>query len=348
MSSTHHDEVNRLRPSELSFDTLCSLFEALLKVKGHDKRAKLVRHFMDTCILRKSPNGKGEAYDVFRLILPFLDTERGNYQLKESKLAVAFIEAASIDRRSKEAQAAKHWTNPGQKKDAGNFAEVLQESLFRKNCSVQDTSSIELRKQVTIGDVNAKLDELVAAAGDTKKQAGILRYFMRRCTPTHMKWLTKIILKHLNINISEGRIFKLWHTDALEVFNNSGMSLRKVFNEMTDEDKPWSCDISPGNAVRPQLARAVMSPAAGFKLMSQSEYRNADGQLEFLVESKFDGERIQIHRCKGGKTCYFSRVALDHSVHSSYSVMDGAVGAAAPGHEEFILDGELVVWNKRR
>ena len=56
----------------------------------------------------------------------------------------------------------------------------------------------------------------------------------------------------------------------------------------------------------------------------------------------------QVHRLGDGRVQYYSRKAIEHGEHSSYSVMDAAVVAATGGHERIILDGELIVWNKVR
>lgn len=59
-------------PPDLSFDTVCSLFEVLTSQnggkprKGAAVRRKIIDKFIDTCIVRSS----GQAYAVFRLVLP--------------------------------------------------------------------------------------------------------------------------------------------------------------------------------------------------------------------------------------------------------------------------------------
>ncbi len=56
------------------------------------------------------------------------------------------------------------------------------------------------------------------------------------------------------------------------------------------------------------------------------------------------GERIQVHR-KGSEMRFFSRNALDHGMKSSYDILIPVFEKQVmPG--DFILDGELIVWNK--
>lgn len=183
-----------------------------------------------------------------------------------------------------------------------------------------------------------------------------------------MFWLTQIILKNLKINLSETTVFRAWHPDAPEYYNKCGASLRKVFNTMTDTAKRFATvcgcsmagmhpctfsfhlfytsllqDIVPGRAVRPQLALGTGSVAYAFKRMHSKE-----GDLHpFVVETKFDGERIQLHRDASGEHLYFSRRAIEHGERSNYRVFDPVVTAQIQA-SRFILDGEMVVWNCAR
>jgi DNA ligase 4 len=159
-----------------------------------------------------------------------------------------------------------------------------------------------------------------------------------------MYWLTQIILKHLKVNASEATFFKVWHPQAQDYYNTTGMSLRAVFNNM-DKEESYVLGIEPGKPISPQLARAVLSPEIAYKKMHDTQ-----GSLRpYIIETKFDGERIQVHVCDDGSICYFSRRAIDHGKRSSYSVMDSAIRAAlGEGVKNCILDGELVVWDRSR
>ena len=55
---------------------------------------------------------------------------------------------------------------------------------------------------------------------------------------------------------------------------------------------------------------------------------------------------MQLHR-KDDTIFFFSRNAHDHAEKSNYSVMEAAVNQQIPlAKGDFILDGELVVYNK--
>lgn len=123
-------------------------------------------------------------------------------------------------------------------------------------------------------------------------------------------------------------------------------------------------DVEPLKNVRPQLARPASGGVEGaFQLMKGKP---------FLVETKFDGEplmtpahkedpslhfgnpeghlgageRIQVHR-KGSQMAFYSRRALEHGTQSSYNILIPVFEKQMkPG--DFILDGELIVWNKSK
>ena len=40
------------------------------------------------------------------------------------------------------------------------------------------------------------------------------------------------------INASENTVFKVWHVDAMESYNNSGNDLRYIFNQLIDPNRP--------------------------------------------------------------------------------------------------------------
>lgn len=68
MSSRRPEAV---QPSDLSFDTLCSLFDILTnsansKTKSAANRRKIIDKFIDTCVARAG----GQAFCLFRLCIP--------------------------------------------------------------------------------------------------------------------------------------------------------------------------------------------------------------------------------------------------------------------------------------
>lgn len=125
-------------------------------------------------------------------------------------------------------------------------------------------------------------------------------------------------------------------------------------------------DITPGQPARSQNARSAHSTEEVWYRMHIEERRadqsgladSAPGKRKrqgirvppesFLCETKFDGERIQAHRCGAGNIKYFSRRAIEHGQRSDYHYLNEALVDATNGHDQLILDGEVVIWNRAR
>ncbi|PRW39278.1 dynamin-related GTPase isoform A [Chlorella sorokiniana] len=358
--------AGRVPPSQISFDTLCRFFERMVGQRQRKSRKKAgggggqeaggfrfkeVQRFIEVVVDKQSH----DAFSIFRLMLPSLDNKRGNYHLLEAKLAAICIEAAALEKNSAEAQAVRKWKRPDAKK-AGDFAAVLKDSIFDVFCMVQERNDEE-RKLLKVGDLNAELDKLVEIANSwrddagerrrvSKEQGDVMRGLMQKTTATQMKWIVQIILKNLKINCGEGTILKAWHPDAEAVYNNRGMDLQFIFNQMIDPRERVSVTLTLGVAARPQMASPISSTGWAFEKMHRKGEDDERVLRPFVLETKFDGERIQVHRCEDGSFKYFSRKAIEHGEHTSYNVADAMIRQFTTG--PCILDGELLVWNKKR
>lgn len=70
------------------------------------------------------------------------------------------------------------------------------------------------------------------------------------------RWLPLPLLPP-QINAGEGTIFSAWHPDAEQYYNNSGMDLAFVFNQMTDTHRRYNTVITHGQAAsKPAFASA--------------------------------------------------------------------------------------------
>lgn len=294
------------RPSELSFEYLCTFFDMLKKRQGKSKEKRTtIEEFIKQCIWRKT----GEAFDVFRLVLPNLDTERGNYNLKEAALGQLFVKALGWDKKDPRAKSLLNYRDPGIAVGAGDLSAIVEDRASTQ-ARVTDKSPLTARTAVKIKDINEKLDELATVGGNQEKQIPVMRYFLTHCTPRQLKWITQIILKNMKHGAGETMIFSVWHPDGQELYDST-MSLRRVFNELTDKDTPAnSTGVSPGNPVRPQLAIATNSAAAAFAKMHMSK-ANGGKLRPFLIESKFDGERIQVRENRYLILSFYLRSFLD-------------------------------------
>ncbi|KAL1065015.1 hypothetical protein V6Z11_D13G251300 [Gossypium hirsutum] len=207
--------------------------------------------------------------------------------------------------------------------NAGNFALVAAEVLQRRQGTVSGG--------LTIKELNELLNRLASAESRAEKTA-ILATLINKTNAQEMKWVIMIILKDLKLGISEKSIFQEFHPDAEDLFNVT-CDLKLVCEKLRDRTQRHKRqDIEVGKAVRPQLALRVRDPAAAWKKLHGKEV---------VVECKFDGDRIQIHK-NGTDIHYYSRNFLDHSEyqHGMSNIITQNILV-----DRCILDGEMLVWD---
>ncbi|KAH8972424.1 hypothetical protein BDL97_02G195000 [Sphagnum fallax] len=148
-----------------------------------------------------------------------------------------------------------------------------------------------------------------------------------------MRWIIMIILKELKLGISEKTVFSVFHPDAEDLFNVT-CDLKLVCERLCDRTQRYKRqDIEVGKAVRPQLASRVGSVEEAWKKLRGKEV---------VVECKFDGDRIQVHK-NGNDIHFFSRTFIDHSKYKE-AIADTLCQNILL--EKCILDGEMLVWDR--
>ncbi|KAL2652956.1 hypothetical protein R1flu_021084 [Riccia fluitans] len=306
--------------STVEFSVLASLFDAVVRAKKGQLKRKHVRTFLDHVYTDH------EFFSAMRLMLPNLDKERGNYGLKEAVLAKCLAEALCLSKESDDAQKLLHWRKGGTRagSNAGNFSFVATEILCRR----QRVTSTGLK----IKDVNALLDRL-AAADRREDKVAVLGEMINKTNSQEMRWIIMIILKDLKLGISEKAIFSEFHPDAEDLFNVT-CDLKLVCEKLSDRNERYDRqDIEVGKAVRPQLASRVANVEEAWKKLR--------GKL-VIVECKFDGDRIQVHK-DGSTINFFSRNFIDHQEYKegmANLIIENVLS------EKCILDGEMLVWDR--
>ncbi|CAI0555826.1 unnamed protein product [Linum tenue] len=304
---------------ETKFSVMVSMFDWIQKSKYSAKKRSKFRKFLDTFCKPR------DYFTAVRLILPGLDRERGSYGLKESVLANCLIDALGMSRDSPDALRLINWRKGGAKTgaNAGNFALVATEVLQRR----QGMASGGL----TIKELNELLDRL-ACSENRPEKISILATLIKKTNAQEMKWVIMIILKDLKLGLSEKSIFHEFHPDAEDLFNVT-CDLKLVCEKLRDRHQRHKRqDIEVGKAVRPQLAMRVSDAQAAWKKLHGKEV---------VMECKFDGDRIQIHK-NGAEVHFFSRNFIDHSEyeHGMSDIIQQCVLA-----DRCILDGEMLVWD---
>ncbi|KAL0346903.1 UNVERIFIED_CONTAM: DNA ligase 4 [Sesamum calycinum] len=308
--------------SETKFSVMVSLFNWMQKSKSSSVKRSKFRKFLDTFC---RPNNGDDYFSAIRLILPGLDRERGSYGLREHVLATCLIDAIGMSRDSPDSQRLLNWRKGGPRSGAfaGNFSIIAAEVLQQR----QGMTSGGL----TIKELNELLDRLASSENRLEKTS-ILSDLIRKTNAQEMKWIIMIILKDLKLGISEKSIFHEFHPDAEDLFNVT-CDLKLVCEKLRDRSQRHKRqDIEVGKPVRPQLALRVSNAATAWKKLHGKEV---------VVECKFDGDRIQIHK-NGADINFFSRNFLDHPEyeHGMSDVIRRNILI-----DRCILDGEMLVWD---
>ncbi|KAL8304679.1 hypothetical protein RB597_004234 [Gaeumannomyces tritici] len=320
------------------------------KPSPHEQRRQIVERF-----IKRWRNEVGnDFYPALRLILPDKDRDRGVYGLRESAIGKLLVKLMKISSDSEDGHSLLRWKLPGQtfaSRMAGDFAGRCFEILSKRQMR---TAPGDMR----IAEVNALLDRLSAASGEVE-QLPIFQVFYERMNAEEMMWLVRIVLRQMKVGASERTFLGMWHPDGEALFSVSS-SLRRVCWELYNPAvrlEQEDTGVTPMQCFQPQLAQFQMPES--FERMI-THMRPTDDDLEFWIEEKLDGERMQMHMVEddsvpGGKRFRFwSRKGKDYTYLYGSSLEDGKSaltqhlgGAFEPRVRNLILDGEMVTWDPK-
>ena len=122
---------------------------------------------------------------------------------------------------------------------------------------------------------------------------------VRSTTALEQKWLTRIILKEMKLHITHQTMLKYFHPDAPQLYNTCS-DLQEVATKCRDLSfRLVTSSVRLFSNFRPMLAQ-LMNERTCRKLL--------EGGHQLTWESKFDGERVQVHFSRPEKRiAYFSR-----------------------------------------
>ncbi|KAF4527029.1 hypothetical protein B566_EDAN001577 [Ephemera danica] len=332
--------------SSLPFFELCQNLDKIVSVKKVRQRSLALREFMDLQRARISASEDPEErkvglYPIARLLLPHLDRDRGAYGIKENKLAQRYIRVLGLAKDSADAQRLLNYRAPGTNHDlAGDFAAVA--------CHVLQHLVRTVPSKLTVGDINKHLDNLAehAAKNNSAGVDGVLQSLLQYTSVNEQKWLIRILLKGNKLCLGKTSIFRSIHFDAEKLFDVCS-SLKEVCEKLADPKiRMNEVEISLASPFSPMLAERV--DIGSFN-------KHFSEQKTLLCETKFDGERIQIHKQGNGQFKYFSRRSID------YTDKFGACTASPDGSltprlsnllsstvNTFIIDGEMMAWDRQK
>lgn len=188
---------------------------------------------------------------------------------------------------------------------------------------------------LTVGQLNRALDAL-CAANDRDEKRNVLKDLLSRTTAREQKWIVRIVTKELKLSTSEKTFLGQLHRDAEEYFNITS-NLEKVCQTLIDPAirLPRTLGIQLFHPIKPMLA-ARLNPDAVAGAMHGA----------FGIETKFDGERIQVHK-SGATIRLFTRNANEYTEKYA-SVLPTLRRHLRSAVESCIMDGELLVWDSKK
>ncbi|XP_069022381.1 DNA ligase 4 [Embiotoca jacksoni] len=325
--------------AQVPFLDLCNTLEKIQKSKLRPDKSKILGDFIESwrkfhsALHKDEPKTTDSFYPAMRLTVPSFERERMAYGIKENMLAKLYIDVLGLPKNGPEAHKLLNYRAPTTSQgEAGDFAGMAY-FVLKKRCSGQGNLSIK--------EVNDFLDSVAINNASKKKDLvkKSLLHLITQSSALEQKWLIRMILKDMKLGVSKETVLQVFHADAADLYNVN-TDLNKVCQQLHDPSVSLS-EVSIGlfSAFKPMLAGVA-------------NIRNVEKQMgnsPFFIETKLDGERIQLHK-DGDVYKYFSRNAFDYTQQFGGSPLEGSLTPYV--HNVFkshvvncILDGEMMAYN---
>ncbi|XP_059410112.1 DNA ligase 4 [Carassius carassius] len=325
--------------AQVPFIDLCTVLENIQKTKLRPDKSKILKDFIDSwrnfhaALHKDNSNTTDSFYAAIRLIVPQFERERMAYGIKENMLAKLYIEVLGLPKNGPEANKLLNYRAPTTSQgEAGDFA-LMAYFVLKKRCTSQGNLSIK--------EVNDFLDS-VAINNASKQKDQVkksLLHLITQSSALEQKWLIRMILKDMKLGISKETVLQVFHPDAAELYNVT-TDLNKVCRQLHDPSVSLSeVSIDLFSAFKPMLA-AVANIRQIEKQMSNRT---------FYIETKLDGERIQLHKA-GDVYKYYTRNSYEYTQQFGASPLEGSLtpyihNVFKPHVVNCILDGEMMAYN---
>ena len=307
----------------IKFFYLCKLFAKLGTLKPKDK-VKCVKKFIEY-FFKDALTEKVTLFQFYRLLFPKLDRLRSTYGIAEVFISKLYVDILQLPQKEK--LMLKHWKNPNfipSPAPVGDYVGLLK---FVINNRVTNNSTI------TINTVNEYLTSLCRTR-DKEVRTKIMSNIIKECTSEEQRWIISIILKDLKIGLSYESFFKNFDIRAVDIYNSTS-SLISVCEYLSDpkNDKYSQTFYQVFSPIKPMLvARMTLD-----NIMKTFQGVNA------IVETKYDGERIQCHLHEN-EVQFFTRKGVDYT--AIYGPKFSHLIKTSINAKSAILDGEIVVYDK--
>ncbi|RWS12974.1 DNA ligase 4-like isoform X2 [Dinothrombium tinctorium] len=310
--------------SKQSFLIFCRVCEKIVKSAFKNKKS-LIRQYINVWKLSPLYNDSDASHSFFpalRLFCPSSDRDRPAFGMKEIRIGQEYVKILCISKDSKDANLLT-----GYRQSNTDFSDVV--------FSVMQTRSSVTESKVDIETLNEYLDRIAFGFANNERESvtNALRHLITNLTPLENKWLVRILTKNLRLGISESAILNAFHPQAKQHYEVS-LDLKQICIDLKDaEVSSPKKHLQLFKAFRPMLAEriSIASPVL-------------TSNKQFYIETKFDGERIILHK-SANEFQYFTRNGFDYS--SSFNdTLTPFIMSSFSKVDECILDGEMLVYSE--
>ena len=321
-----NDELGKkLLPEKynIKFTLICQLFEVISKRKPKEKY-KLLINFINK-FFKNYIEENISLFQFFRLIFPKLDRLRNTYGFQETFLGKFYADILSLPEQ--ERNMLKHWKNPNYIPSGypvGDFVNLIYNILQNRTTN---------KSTIKINQINIYLNEISSTKNKENKIITLTK-IIKECSAQEQKWIISIILKDLKIGLSYDGFFKVYNKRTIDIYNSTS-SLIEVCNYLSNpkDEKYLKSFYRIFSPIKPMLVSR----------MTLDKIFNTFQGINVLIETKFDGERIQCHKNEN-EIKFYSRNGVDYTYlygpKLSYLIKTSVNAKTA------ILDGEIVVYDK--
>lgn len=263
---------------------------------------------------------KGDLYLWVKMLLPAVNKRVYNLQSKQLIKLFSQIFGASQEEMLEDLE-------------QGDVAETVR--IF-----FEDSDLLQPAKKSTLSlqEVDKYLDELAVVSRE-EEQLRVLKKIAKRCTGNDLKMIVRLIKHDLRIGTGPKHILEALNPTAYQAFQASRdlkdvvkRSLKQMGSKTMKKELSIKANIL--TPVLPMLAQPCRSVDDAFKKCPNG----------LLVEIKYDGERVQVHK-KGNEFSYFSRSLKPVMSHKVFHLKD-YIPRAFPYGDDLILDSEILLVDK--
>jgi len=216
--------------------------------------------------------------------------------------------------------------------DIGSAAQAVFEKTTVKR------QALLFEKELTITEVRRSLEAIAetAGSGSREKKDRLLTALLSQASPIEAKYLVKILIGEMRTGFHEG----LMEQAVAKAFELPVATVQKANMTLGDIGEVAALAKTEG---REQLSKVSFKVFRPVKLMLAQVATDVEEALkehggETAFEYKYDGARVQLHKC-GGEVRVFSRRLTDATLSLPDVVESVRRNATA---REVILEGEVI------